>query len=128
MFNIFKMDVRRSKQMKLWTRGPIGSASMFGVIHCKSSNVKVFKRLLLLHFSSNFNQTLQKTFIRGKYRLFLFLGICQISIKLFWFHLAKGQAEGVNMHGTIHMGETRRTTSRLKGHSRFIPKKYHVYC
>ncbi len=45
---------------------------------CKISNVKIFKRSLVPQFSSNFNQTLQKACIQGKYRLLLFLDSCQI--------------------------------------------------
>lgn len=78
----------------------------------KISGVKIFKRLVLLpEFSPNFSQTLQKACNQVKYRLFLFLVICQIlkvygtlkiivtsatvplSIKLRCFHLATGQAD-----------------------------------
>ncbi len=45
----------------------------------KISGVKIFKRLVLLpEFSPNFSQTLQKACNQVKYRLFLFLVICQI--------------------------------------------------
>ncbi len=45
---------------------------------CRISDVKIFKGLLLPEFSSKFHQTLQIACIREKYRLLLFLGICQI--------------------------------------------------
>ena len=52
---------------------------------CKISDVNNFKRLLLPQFSSNFNQTLQKTCIQGKYRLLLILAICQ-TLKVYIWH------------------------------------------
>ncbi len=56
----------------------------FEVIRCtlQIPDVKIFKRLLLPQFSSNFNQTLQKACIRGKYRLLLFLSVCH-SLKVY---------------------------------------------
>ncbi len=48
---------------------------------CKMSDA-IFKRLLLQQLSSRFNHTLQKACIREKYKLLLFLALCQ-SLKVY---------------------------------------------
>ncbi len=55
------------------------SLQSFGAL-CKIPNVRIFKRPLLPQFSSNFNHNLKKSCNPGKYRLLLFLAICQFCV------------------------------------------------
>ncbi len=98
-WNIWKTAGRRANGWKFGTRGPRNSlcrvlfgsgrlSSVWGSIGalCKISDVKIFKRLLVPPFSSDFNQTLWKVWWSGEggYRLLLLLAIRQKLKKKLW--------------------------------------------
>ncbi len=75
MCNMLKMADRKAIQIKIWDYcSPMNcicgvrffefSLELFGALHKISD--KIFKRLLLPYFSSNFNQTLWKVRNRGE--------------------------------------------------------------
>ena len=79
MCNISKTTGRTAKRMEIWNSRVRSFEFCLGSFDtlCKISHVQIFKRLLLPQFSSYLNQTLHKACNLAKYKLLLFLAICQ---------------------------------------------------